>query len=259
MKRQIQLADLHRKWAPPDGLERSRPRAVRLTREGQALLTVAVVLVVGAVIAGFGLGAVAGRDAEKARLFREDGIDADALVTRLWRIRSEHGRTLVAYRFTAAGREYEAESRIPRRTWQGLKIGSYLPVRYVRSNPDFNYPRAYGRRGTALWLPYVVGAVMAVCGLLISLPLLSQRRLLANGRAALGHVMGHSAEHHGTHGAKLGKKFQYEFHLLSGATRKGGSGPSKNPPAIGGTICVLYESENPRKNAPYPLSLVKVA
>jgi hypothetical protein len=98
---------------------------------------------------------------------------------------------------------------------------------------------------------------MAVCGLLIPLPLLSQRRLLANGRAALGHVTSHSAEHHGTHGAKLGKKFHYEFQLLSGATGKGAAGPSKNPPAIGGTICVLYDPETPRKNAPYPLSLVR--
>jgi hypothetical protein len=258
MKRQIQLPDLQSKWVPPDRLDRSRPRPVRLTGGGKAVLALAVVSLVGAVVAGIGLGVVADRGAENVRLFREEGVDADALVIRRWRIRGETGRTLVAYRFTVAGRAYEAESRIPRRIWQSLRVGSLLPVRYVRSNPDLNYPLGYGRRSTPLWLPYGVGAVLAVCGLLFPLPLLNQRRLLANGRVALAHVTSYGAELHGTHGVKLGKKFKYEFGLLSGATGKGESGPSKNPPAIGGTIWVLYDPETPRKNAPYPLSLVKV-
>ena len=252
MKRYILLAGTQPNWTPPDGLDRSRPRPVRLTGGGKALLSLAVVLLVGSVVAGVGLWTVAGRDAQIARLFREDGVDADALVTRLWRLRQEGGRTLVAYRFTASGKIYEVESRIPRRTWQNLQVGSPLPIRYVQSNPAFNYPRAYGRRGAAPWLPFVVGAGIAACGVLILLPLLRQHRLLANGRAALGHVTRHRDEQHG-------KKYYYEFHLLSGATAKGESGPSKKPPAIGSTFCVLYDPETPRTNSPYPLSLVRVA
>jgi len=37
-----------------------------------------------------------------------------------------------------------------------------------------------------------------------------------------------------------------------------GRGQSRLPPAIGAPICVLYDPENPRRNAPYPLTLVKL-
>ena len=39
---------------------------------------------------------------------------------------------------------------------------------------------------------------------------------------------------------------------------KGSGGETSKPPAIGSTICVVYDRDNPGRNSPYPFSLVRV-
>ena len=47
--------------------------------------------------------------------------------------------------------------------------------------------------------------------------------------------------------------------LLSGAVRKGHSSANKRSvPAVGSVICVIYDPDNPRRNAVYPFSLVEL-
>lgn len=252
MDRRIQVVELQRNWTPPDKLDRSRPRPVSLTGGGKALLSLAVALFVGGLLAGIALGVTAGRQAEEQRLLREHGADTDGLVTRLWRGQGEARQPWVAYRFTVHGRTYARRAKASLRVFRNLRVGSHLAVRYFRGNPDLNYPRGSEKKPMPMWIPYVVAAALAAFGWLATLPILSQRRLLARGRPARGLVTHHTQTEHG-------KTIHYEFALLSGALAKGKSGPSKNPPALGGTICVLYDPENPRKNAPYPLSLARPA
>jgi hypothetical protein len=104
-----------------------------------------------------------------------------------------------------------------------------------------------------------VPLALASCSLLAVLHIRSQIRLLAEGRAAPGLVTKHSKAQHGSHGSDLGQKFYYDFPLLNGAIARGQAGPVKKPPAIGATVPVLYDPERPRRNAPYPLSLVTPA
>jgi hypothetical protein len=216
-------------------------------------------LVAAAIPIGIHLAVLAGREARESRLLRVEGIETNALVTRLWRARGEGKQPWVAYRFTIQGRTYEREAKAPLQVWKNLRVGAELPVRYVASDPEINQPPNINRRATPIWLPFAVSGALAAAGLLTMRVLQPLRRLLSSGRAAPGLVVQHMAMERSTHGRERGRKFQYEFPLLSGAIARGVSGPSKNPPAIGSIICVLYDPDNPRKNAPYPLSLVRPA
>jgi hypothetical protein len=100
-------------------------------------------------------------------------------------------------------------------------------------------------------VPYLIFGELVVVALVLAMLLRKQMRLLTEGRPAPGVVTG-------CRRTKDGIVLRYEFQLPDGATAKG-RGHSRRPPAIGSQICVLYDPENPRRNAPYPLGLVKLA
>jgi hypothetical protein len=207
---------------------------------------------IGAPAAGIALGIVAGRQAEEHRLLAEQGADTDALVTRLWRDRGESRQPWVAYRFTSAGRAYEGRAKVSLRVWGKLQPGSRLPLRFLPSSPVLNYPLGREPKPMPPWIPYLVAVALAASGWLATLPVRSQRRLLEEGRPAPALVTRHTKADHG-------KVAHYEFPLLSGSIAEGKSAASHKPPAIGSTIPVVYDPENPRQNAPYPFSLVRLA
>ena len=237
-------------WTPPDGLGYSSLRPVQLTGAGIALLVVAAALLLGAVAAAIGLGTTARRQAEDHRLLQEQGVNADARITRVWRSSDKDQQHLVSYRFTVEEREYVARKTVPARIWQTLKAGSSLPVRFLPSNPKVNHPIEWDETPMPDWVPYLVFAVLAAIACLCAIQLRNQMRLLTEGRPAPGIVTGQRR-------TKDGTVIRYEFTLLNGATAKG-RGQSRRPPAIGSPVCVLYDPENPRRNAPYPLRLVKL-
>lgn len=238
-------------WTPPDGLGYSRLRAVSLTGLGIALVILSVALLLGAIAAGAALGIRANREATEHRLLRDQGVSTDAVVTRLWRGRDDERTPWVAYRFTSRGRGYEGRAKAPLRIWQGLAEGSPLPVRLLPGNPARNHPTGWPDKPMPPWLPYLLAAILASASCLCALALRRQQRLLSEGRPAPGVVTGRKK-------TKDGEMVYYEFALLSGAVAKGRGGPVKRPPAMGGPVCVLYDPDNPRTNALYPLSLVKL-
>lgn len=250
MDTQNRLVELQRHWSPPDGLEPSGSRAVRLTAGGKIVFALAVALFAGALAAGIALGLLASRQAEEQRLLREQGADTDGRVTRLWQHRDEGHDRWVAYQFAVRGRTYPGRAKLPRSVWASLQVGSDLPVRYLPSDPALSYPRGHESMPMPVWVPGLVAAALAAAGWLATLSIRRQRRLLARGRPAPALVTRQSRTQHGA-------MVYYEFPLLSGAIAKGRGGPSRTPAGIGATICVLYDPENPRKNAPYPLPLVR--
>ena len=238
-------------WTPPDGLGYSSLRPVRLTGAGIALLVVAGAMLLGAVAAGIGLGTTARRQAHEHLLLREQGVTTDARITRLWSSTSkEDKRYWVAYRFTVQERAHEARHQVPTRIWQTLTVGSSLPVRYLPSNPKVNHPTGWDDAPMPNWVPFLVSGELAVIAVVLAMLLRRQVRLLTEGRPAPGIVTGHRRTRNGT-------VIRYEFQLLNGATAKG-RGQSRRPPGIGSPVCVLYDPENPRRSAPYPLTLVKL-
>jgi hypothetical protein len=214
------------------------------------MLVLAGAMLLGAVAAGIGLGTTARRQAKDLRLLSEQGVNTDAQITRVWRGTGKDQQHLVSYRFTAEEREYAARKGVPPRIWQTLRAGSSLPVRYLPSNPKVNHPTGWDDTPMPNWVPYLVFGELAVIAVVLAMLLRRQMQLLTEGRPAPGIVTGHRRTKNGT-------VIRYEFQLLNGATAKG-RGQSRRPPAIGAPICVLYDPENPRRNAPYPLCLVKL-
>jgi hypothetical protein len=241
-----------RNWKPPGRLDRSRPREVRLTGAGFALLALSVACVAAAAAASAVLLNAAGRDAEEYRLLFEEGADAEAIVTRLWRGSGESRRPFAAYSFSVGGRVYSGESRARLRIWEDLRVGSVLPVRFAVADPSLNVPRGWPRNRTPMWLGPAAGLGLAIVGVLVAFPVRSQRRLLAEGRVSRGIVTKHSRTDKGT-------SVEFKFLLLNGAAVNGHSRGSKTPTPPGSPVCVLYDPENPRRNALYPLTLARLA
>ena len=246
----MQLEEFDRHWTPPDSLGYSSLRPVRLTGQGKALIAVTVALVIGAVVLGVFLGGVARHQTEEQRLLRTEGIPADATVTRAWIAAGKERQPLITYRFEYAGRAYTSRVKTPRKIWSGLSKGATVPVRFVPSQPSINHPIAWNAPAFPLWLACLLAGTLAALSFLPPIPVRRQARLVAEGRPAAGRVTGFK---------KTDKaiQVQYEFRLLNGAIAKGKTNTSK-PPVEGAPICVLYDPENPRRNALYPLSLVRL-
>jgi hypothetical protein len=92
-------------------------------------------------------------------------------------------------------------------------------------------------------------------GGLLPLTVRRQRHLLADGRPAPAVVTRYSRLQT-EHGAQ--NIVYYEFALLGGGTCKGRASTNRRLP-VGSAICVLYDPDNPRRSAPYPMCLVKLA
>ena len=250
MSSRQELQELQRNWTPPDGLERSRPREIRATAGGVALVALAGGIFAAALAAGIGLEVLAGRQREAQRRLRDEGAGVSAEVVRLWRARDDHRQPWFAYRFTTNGRVVEGASKVNLEAWRRLAVGSSVEVRYVPSAPEINHPRGVPPRPVPPVLPYAAAAALAGLGALPLVVLRGQRRLLSEGRAARAIVTRHSKDQHGTIA-------HYEFMTFGGTVAAGKTGPTRKPAAVGSTLCALYDPESPRNNAAYPLSLVR--
>jgi hypothetical protein len=242
-------------WRPPEGLLGSLPRESTLTGAGRAVLVLAVVFFLVAVAAGIGLQTLARDRAQTASLLRQRGVTTQAVVTRLWRAGDKSRQPWVAYRFNANSLVYDAQRKLPLTTWKRLAAGSSLEVVYLPSKPELNYPSGNAEDTIPVWLPYLVAVILGSTGVLLLFAIRRERRLLEDGRAAPGIVTAHR-KRGGTHGSQ-GIEIRYKFAMLSGSTGQGRSRSRRNAPAIGSTICVLYDPDHPSRNAPYPFSLVR--
>jgi len=245
------MIGISKHWKAPAGLDRSRPRRVRLTSGGIGLIVAGVSLLIGSGAATIGLTRVVDEQREERRVMREEGVDAEAVVSRLWRKSGESRPRWAAYTFSFQGRKYAGEAKAQRREWEQLKVGSTLPVRFLTTNPAMNVPIGWERNAMPGWLPALVGFAMFTLGLLSLVPIRRQYHLLSEGRASPAIVTGHK---------KHGKATEvlYEFQILSGASIKGHGIAGQVATPVGSAICVLCDSENPHRNAMYPLSLVRL-
>ena len=243
----IERAD---QWTPPDSLGYSSLRAIRLTTKGKALIVLAVAVAIGAAVLGIFLGRKVQREAAERTLLHDQGIAADAVVTRVWRGGEKDSEHLVTYRFEYGGRTYSRSVGTPVGIWRTLAPGGALRVRFVPSRPAINHPVAWPSTELPPWFPYLLAAMVAVPAFLLPIPVRREARLLTEGRPAPGWVTGFKK-------ADKAIRVQYEFRLLNGALAKGKVNRSK-PPVVGAPLCVLYDPENPRRNALYPVSLVRL-
>ena len=241
-------------WNPPAGLGYSSLRPVRLTAAGRALQVAAMVMLAGGMVAGFFMSRASQRQNTEARLLAERGVRTNAQITRVWRTggngknRNAEARNRLTYTFEHAGQRYSRSTQAPYNIWRNLSAGQSLEIRYVADRPEISHPADWSGRPLAPWAAYLVGGLLLMMAPLFLLPLRCQYLLLAEGRPAPGRI---------TEIKKTDKTMlvKFEFRLLNGATAKGKANVGKAPKE---PLCVLYEPDNPRRNALYPLSLVKL-
>ena len=236
-------------WKPPDRLGYSSVREVRLTAQGIALSVIAACLIVGAFALGIFLARTVKRETLEQRLLVDQGVAVEATVARLWRTGDKSNEPRVTYRFRYQDSVYTNSVKAPLSKWRELKVGQTMAVRFVPGRPTISHPADWENRGLPLWFPYVITAFLAGMGAMIGVQVARQMRLLAEGRPAPGRITG----------SRKGKKLVvlYEFQIPDGKTIKGRSSVSRMPPE-GEPVCVLYDAENPRRNALYPMQMVRL-
>src|SRR5262249_32409056 len=177
---------------------------------------------------------------------------ADSVIERLWRDGDKEHTPYVRYRFAVNGQEFTGSSSSPDGIWSKLHQSDTFPVRYVPVDPKVNHPDQWAVNVTPQWLALLVPAMFSLGSVLMLVQVQRQWRLLSEGRAAPGIVTKMRRTDKGTN-------VSYEFRLRNGAVQKGRSQASRrNVPGIGNRVCILYDPDNPRRNAVYPMCLVRL-
>ena len=241
--------DGNQSWSPPDRLGKSSIRAVRLSTRGRVIACVAGLLFAGALAAGIFFARTVRREQQEQRLLDQQGITVDAVIARVWRNNDKSREPRVTYRFNYRNVILSHTVGVPLNQWRQLKEGAPLAVRFVPSRPEVSHPVDWPRRGLPAWFPFLFSALLAGGGAIIAAQVARQMRLLAEGRPTPGRMTSFRRTKQ--------LVIRYEFQLPDGTTLKGRADMCKMPES-GKPLCVLYDPENPRRNALYPLPLVRL-
>ncbi len=241
-------------WQAPAELLRSVPRETRFTAAGKTLAGIATALVLGAVFGGVGLYVAATRDAARFHQLESQSVLTAAEVVGFGPTHGDDRRRVITYQYSHLGQTHTGRVDMRRERWRTLRVGSQIVVRYVPANPGISWLRGYEPKGVPLWAAVVFPACALLVAWLIAHSLHRQRGLLAEGRPAPAQVT--QAKKVQTNKSRA-FRVSYEFKILSGATRTGYFDVQKDPPPTGSTFTVLYHPEEPKRNARYPLSLVR--
>lgn len=239
---------------PPE-LIRSTPRETKLTSTGVVAWIFVALLGLGGIVGGTSIYAASDHWSALKAEMRTSGLTAEGTVVGLRRTSGKNPQRLVSYQYFVGDRTYENRMRLSLRRTARLSVGSPVQVRYLPRDPHIGWLKGFEPSGVPIvLLPVTVFG----CGLLVSLLLWNlrrQRTLLAEGRAALATVTDVGKARKGD--SRI-IRVKYEFQILSGAVRTGSIDMHRNPPAVGTTIIVLYDRENPAVQTRYPLSLYRL-
>lgn len=250
MERHQELSQLQREWKSPTELAMSTPREVELSAGGKVVAALAIALFFGAIASAVGMSYLADRASGERRAI-DAGTETDAVITRHWRSGGKDSTRRIAYEFVYQGRRYAGRTSTPRAIWSRLSEGSTIRVRFAPDRPELNHPVEWKVNDMPWWLPSATAAGLIACAGVIVWALKRQLGLLADGRPAAAVITGHKRGQHGT-------AVTYEFPLLGGGVGKGRGGESRKPLAVGSVLTVIYDRERPKRNAIYPMSMVRV-
>lgn len=253
--RKLELRKGRRAAAPAPDPPQSRPRAVRLSGAGKALLVLGTLLAAGALAVGFLLASISMESRELRQRIAAEGAVVEGEVTSLRKTGGDKPRYLAEYEYVVNGAAHKGQARLTRGAWQQLRVGSPVLVRYLASEPKRSWLAGLEPGIVPLWLAPLVSIGVVLMAALCWREIRRQRWLLAEGRLTEGRVLKVTKSGKGS-GAESWT-VRYEFRTLGGAVIRGKGSIGGNPPDSGGAIRVLYDPDNPRRNAPYPLSLVR--
>jgi len=240
----------------PAELVASCPRDVRATPAGAVLAVLSLAAIAGGLVLGVVLFLVAEHQHQVRMSLDRFGISAEAIIENLRVRQQKDPKFFVRYSFRAGSRVEQAELEVARAIYERLRVGDKLPIRYLESDPAVHQLPGYSSEPFPEWGAVVLGTFVSIGGVLLLWPLSRQRRFVSEGRAATA-VVTDSKRIRGD--AKKREVFRYEFKILSGALREGKSSAVQKAPAVGSQIVVLYDPENPKRNAPYPLLFARAA
>jgi len=240
-----------KRWEPPEGLNRSLPRPVRLSAQGKVFVVLGAIFL----IAGIGFGLMMARqvrqDAEREQLLNEKGVEATGTVIRAWRSSDKSRTPMVSYHFPVNGMELGGQSSMQTEAWRGIQVGGALTIRYLPEDPRVNRPAQGAGGPMQAWVPWMAGLMFIFPAFLFRWMIRGETRLLAEGSPAAGVVT------QVTRRKKL--IVYYHFQLPTGEEMHGKSSVGGGlVPKTGEQVCVLYNPDNPRRNAVYPLETVRL-
>ena len=231
------------------------PRTTKLSSAGAVLALACVAAIVGGIWGGMSLHHQAMASQRRTALA---GNATTSVLGRVTRVQLQGGdddrRTVVHYEYLVNGHAYRGSTRLRRRESHAFVAGGPIAVSYVIADPSVGWMEGRPPRRFPAWPAYLVPSA-ALLGSAVAFALLGrQRRLLADGRLAIATI------------TRIDKKrsdkgsywrVEYQWRLLSGATRRAHYHHSrKQPPAIGTHLPIIYDRDNPRRQRRYPLPLV---
>ena len=234
----------------PSELLRSIPREVRLTAAGRIAAIVALLLFLAAVIMSAWFFALTLRGQEQ----KHGTSRTTGRIVRLNETRGDHPRWVVTYRYDVDGHPYQGTARLGRRDRQHFEVGEAIGVNYLAADPETHWIDGYESPGVPAVVAPFAFVAFGSAGLVLLIGIRRQMALLSYGRPALALVTGARKVGHGEHRRY---RLSYTYGLLSGATQTGSLEMRKKPPAAGSEIIILYDPDNPKRRARYPMSLVR--
>ena len=242
-------------WEPPSELQRSTPRPVQLTRAGKIAAVAIAALAVAAVSITAWITNKSQEDARRWQAWRAEAVPAQGRVTGMHQISSGKNRSYaVDYTYRVDDTRYAGRSRINDREWRWLRQGDTIQVFYRRSEPGQSWMSGHEPTGVPSWVPLVsaIGPLLPV--VLLAVGITRQKQLLAEGWPANARV---------TRVARTQQKgnvyqVEYEFQTMNGEAATGRAQMCRHIPLEGSNLTVLYLQDRPKRNAPYPMGLVKV-
>jgi len=239
----------------PSALVAPPPRKVQITGSGIALASLTIVVIAAAVIYACFVATEAARQFQIRAALRGHGNETAAQIDQL-RNPYHAVKEYVDYRFLADGKTYAGEAIVPLEDWHIIKSTGVIPIRYLPENPAMNHPVGWEWSAFSEWDGY--GVVIFIAGFLFALfipgRMRFERRLAAEGIATTGVVTKCSVS--GRSGNFI--TLTYEFHTKDGVSMRG-RGSFQTRQEVGAHILILYFSQKPKKNVPYPLSAWRIA
>lgn len=241
----------------PDELQRAAPRSVRLTGQGTFVLGLAYFLAVLAPLAAT-FAYLQAEKADKLAVQRASSAQVtEARVTKVVPRKGEKNMAMITYMFRGSGGDYTDTIRLRQRevVAKGIREGTTLRIGYLPDNPTDSWLVGREPRGGIYWLSPLIFFAIAIGAGAIWFSLKRDIRLLENGRGAVATATGSKRVRH-QHGHIDSVLFDYQ--TLSGASRKGSVTTSKMP-AVGDQFVVVYDPDNAKRVARYPMKLVRTS
>jgi hypothetical protein len=236
----------------PNELLRSTPRPVTLTAQGKAFMVFVCFLILVAVTGGIWLYIRAEADGVHDRSRAARALTTEGRILTAEHRGGKDSHWVMKYSFTVGGNLEQGTATGPRK----VEVGTVVVAHYMPNDLSDNWITGYKPRPLPVFLAPLFGVACLFAAGLIAFSVRRQMNLLSYGRAAVARVTGTKRVWHGEGGRHI--RVQFEFRLRNGSLRKASVETGRKAPAVGTEFIIVYDSDQPKRFARYPASLVRI-